>query len=617
MAGIAESGAVEPARSAPATQSNRRTPRVLSFAIHPSHVRTLLWLRWKVTLRGYTRNTGRIVSLVFVLLILVPALGGLALASWLAYTNLPHASAVGLLFLVLTGIYLVWAALPLLFYTLNEGLDVTKLQIYPLTRGEQMVSLVLATLLDLSTLFIVFFYGAILVAWSNSPAVVAITVVALVAAYVHTVSLSQLTLAVLMGLLRTRRYRDVTIIIFALFGVACSFSGQVVARLFSSATGPGNPAQLAQAPIEQYLRWTPPGMAAESITLANGGNISLALIWLGGSVVLIPLVLALWAWVLDRGITTAETSAAGGGRSRRAGRRQPTGSAAAGAAVATVHVAAAPAVAARGVGRRGFRLLSGATRAIARKDALYLWRDPQLKAQLLSTLFLVVLILFPNIFSGGGSASSYDTYGVPDVLGGGASVFLAILPALLVTETFTQNSLGMDRQGLQTLFLFPVRPLDILWGKNLFAGGFAMIFMTILAVVKAVLTGGWLYVPLTLCGGLAAVLLVMGCGNVTSVLLPFRWRQMRMGDTSSLAGENGCLRGILQMVVLAVVAVLLIPVALALILPIVLTQLTWYVFLVPAVLLYGVGFHQIASRIIARVMLRRTPEILAVTVRET
>jgi hypothetical protein len=146
---------------------------------------------------------------------------------------------------------------------------------------------------------------------------------------------------------------------------------------------------------------------------------------------------------------------------------------------------------------------------------------------------------------------------------------------------------------------------------------FAMAFMTLLAVIKAVLSGGWIFVPLTLLGGLAAVLLVMGCGNVTSVLLPFRWRQMRMGDTSSLAGENGCLRGILQMVVLAIVAALLVPVAIALVAPAVAGHLEWYLVSVPAVLVYGMGFHQIASRLIAPVLQRRAPEILAVTVRET
>jgi hypothetical protein len=195
-------------------------------------------------------------------------------------------------------------------------------------------------------------------------------------------------------------------------------------------------------------------------------------------------------------------------------------------------------------------------------------------------------------------------------------VLLAIVPAILVTQTLTQNALGMDRQGLQTLFLFPVRPLDILWGKNLFAGSFAMAFMTVLALIKAILSGGWLFVPLTLLGGLAAVLLVMGCGNVASVLLPFRWRQMRMGDTSSLAGENGCLRGILQMVVLAIVFVMLVPVAIGLVMPAVLGYLEWYLISVPLVLVYGIGFHQVVTRIIAPVLGRRGPEILAVTVRE-
>lgn len=607
MAGIADRGSGSTRSAAAPTALKTRRWQGVSFTIHPSHVRTLMWLRWKLTLRGYARNTGRIVSLVFILIFLVPLLGGVALASLLGYTSLPHTSAVGLLFLVMSGIYLLWAGLPLLFYTLNEGLDVTKLQIYPVTRGEQMVSLLLATLLDLSTLFIVFFYVAILLGWHNSPAALAITLVALVAAYVHTISFSQLTLAVLMGLLRTRRYRDVTIIIFALFGVACSFSGQVIARLFiASPFGNGGASQLAQVHVEQYLRWTPPGMAAQAIVSANEGQVGTSLLWLAASLILVPIVVTIWAWVLDRGITTAETAAAGG---RRLTRARPARVSTGVATTATAELKETTA------SKRGWRPLSSATRAIAQKDALYLWRDPQLKAQLLSTLFLVVLILFPNIFSG--SSSGAGDYGMPSLVGGNTSVLLAILPALLVAETFTQNSLGMDRQGLQTLFLFPVRPLDILFGKNLFTGTFAMIFMTVLAVIKGALTGGWLFVPLTLCGGLAALLLVMGCGNVTSVLLPFRWRQMRMGETGTLAGENGCLRSVLQMVTLGIVAILLVPVAVALLVPSMLEHSEWYAFSVPAVLAYGILFHQVATRLVAPVLQRRAPDILAITVRET
>jgi hypothetical protein len=240
----------------------------------------------------------------------------------------------------------------------------------------------------------------------------------------------------------------------------------------------------------------------------------------------------------------------------------------------------------------------------------YLWRDPQYKVALMGMIVPVILVLFPNIFYGYGQRASSGS------ILGDASVLLAPLPALLLVYSFSINSLGMDRQGLQTLFLFPVRPLDVFWGKNLFAGGLAMAGVTILTLIKGAMTGGWGYVPLALCVGLAAVLLTLGCGNVTSVLFPFRMRQMRMGETSSMSSENGCLRGIISMTVLMVVAILLLPVAAAVVLPLLLGHNEWFIVTVPLALLYGIAFHQIATRLIAPVLLRRAPEILAVTVRE-
>src|SRR5262249_18785318 len=148
------------------------------------------------------------------------------------------------------------------------------------------------------------------------------TLVALALAYVHTVSLSQLILAALMGLLRSRRFRDLSIIIFALFGTICSFSNQLVARLFIPRGSNGEPpdlaATLAAAHLDQYLRWTPPGMAAQSIVLADRGDYLAAFPWLLGAALLVPVALFLWAVILDRGITSAESAGAGGGRRRRA-----------------------------------------------------------------------------------------------------------------------------------------------------------------------------------------------------------------------------------------------------------------------------------------------------------
>lgn len=570
-----------------------------SYAINPAHVRTLLWLRWKLTLRGYTRSWQRIVGLAFSILFIVPVSVGLAFGSIYGYSSLSRAAAMQILFGVLALLYIGWAALPLLQYTLNEGLDVTKLQIYPLTRGEQMVSLVLATFFDFTTIIIIALYIAVFIGWHASPLAAAVTVVALLAAYIHTIGFSQLILAALMGLLRTRRFRDLTVIVFALFGSACSLGSQLVARNFVT----NNPTSIERVDLATYLRWTPPGMGAQAIVLANDGNIVQALPWLLGSLILVPVLLWIWAIVLERGITSAESA---GSDSRRRGRRPrlaPT-------VATTLNGTAMHVMPAAQSTQRGWRPISRVALAITQKDARYLWRDPQLKAALLSTLLATIFLLVPRFYAGTNAASSSRLNSGP------FSIFLGVFPALLVILTFSLNSLGMDRAGLQMLFLFPVRPLDILFGKNLFTGTLSFIILVALTCARAALGSGWDYVPLAITVGSAAILVMLACGNVTSVLSPFRMRQMRTGDTSTIAQENGCLRSIIAIGTLVVTAILLIPVAVAVIVPFGIDHPQWLIYTVPVALIYGVSLYQFATRLIAPVLLKRGPEILAATTRE-
>lgn len=591
MAGIADTPQTSIAASTPTSRT--------SYAINPAHVRTLLWLRWKLTLRGYTRSWQRIVGLVFSMLFIIPASFGVAYGSIYAYTSLSHAAATQIIFGVLALLYIGWAALPLLQYTLNEGLDVTKLQIYPLTRGEQMVSLVLATFFDFTTIIIVTLYVAVFIGWHASPIAAAITVVALLAAYIHTVGFSQLILAALMGLLRTRRFRDLTVIVFALFGSAFSLGSQLVARSFIIS----DPTSIARVDLATYLRWTPPGMGAQAIVLANGGNVVSALPWLLASIILVPVLLWIWAVVLERGITSAESAGADSRRRTRRSRLTP-------AVAAVSSRSAVHAIPATQPTRRGWRPISPIALAITQKDARYLWRDPQLKAALLSTLLVTIFLLVPRFYTGTDAASSSR------INNGPLSIFLGVFPALLVILTFSLNSLGMDRAGLQMLFLFPVRPLDILFGKNLFTGTLSFIILVALTCARAALGSGWDYVPLAIAVGTAAIFVMLACGNVTSIISPFRMRQMRTGDTSTIAQENGCLRSIIAIATLVVTAILLIPVAIAVIIPFGIERPQWLIYTVPVALIYGISLYQVATRLIAPIMLKRGPEILAATTRE-
>lgn len=602
MAGIA---------GAPSTTRPRSRERVryqdISFAVNPRHVRTLLWLRLRITLRGYTRNWQRVVGLVFGLLFILLIGGGIAAASAFAYTTLPYHSTVEVLFGVLAFLYGAWAVLPLLQYSLNEGLDVTKLQGYPVTRGEQMVSLVLSTLLDVSTLFIFALFAAIIVGWHATPLATAFTVVALALAYVHIVGFSQLILAALMGLLRSRRYRDLTVVFFALLGSSCWLLDQLFFSHIDSALGLANSNVLGTLHLERYLQYTPPGMAAQAVVNANQGNIVTATGWLLMLALLVPVLLVLWARVLDHSITTAETAGATTARSRRTRRAMPAPAALAPAMSDT----SAPARAASHPRRA---MLSGAALAVMDKDLRYLWRDPQLKAALLSSLAPILLVFLPNLYAD--PSPHYSHYLTHFDAAGPFGVLFAPLPALLIVMVLAINAFGLERQGLQTLFLFPARPLDIFWGKNLAVGILAYAMEIILTLIKAAITGGWFYVPLALIGGLAALLAMLGIGNVTSVLFPFRSRQMRMGDASSFSSENGCLRSVISICTLGVAILLLLPVATAVLMPLAIHKESWLVFTLPFALAYGVLLHQVPTRIIAPVFLRRAPEILHATIPE-
>jgi hypothetical protein len=575
------------------------------FSLRWDHIRALLWLRWKLTVRGYTHSARQIIGLIFTAIFLVGLAAALGLGTTAGYLLLDRPDAGQLLYIVLVGLWVAWAAFPLMQYTLNEGLDVTKLQIYPLTRGEQMASLLLATLLDMTTIIILALLAAVIVGWHASLPAVLITVVALALVYVLIVTTSQLLLAALMGILRSRRFRDLMVVFFALFGVSCALINQFVSRAMIGF----RPGDFATWHLERYLQWFPTGFGARAIILADQGSYVEALPWLGVMLALAVVLIVVWAWVLERGITTAESAGAGVRRRPRRGR--------AGVAVAGgnggVAVAGAASISVAGSGRSGWGPFSGPALAIADKDRRYFWRDPQIKASLISTLVLLVFVLLPSILGGRRVelTGSDGGLGIPIAPW---QVFIAPLPALFITLNLAQNAFGLEREGLQTLFLFPVKPLDILRGKNLAVAVVAGSVSALMTVLVAALGGAWSNVPMALGYAVAAILVLLGCGNLISVFIPMRVRRMRMGQGNFAASGNGCLRTLLMFVATMATYALLAPVAAALLLPLILSHTEWLVITLPASVLYAIVFYEVVTRIAASQLLARAPDILKATV---
>ena len=247
--------------------------------------------------------------------------------------------------------------------------------------------------------------------------------------------------------------------------------------------------------------------------------------------------------------------------------------------------------------------------SIAVKDIKYYRRDPQLLRLVFQSFISMFVLIAVTLFNTSGSGR---------FVVGSWAVMVAPLYALFAITTFSYNILGMERQSLTSLFLFPVNPKQVLWGKNIVAFFIGLIEVLLLVFVSAYVSNGWHLVIPALAVGIAGIGVILGCGNFSSIFFPQRMPQGRRGfqNTNTVSSEGGCLRSIMSLAVLAVMAVLLIPVAAGLILP-VFYHVEWiWTFTVPASILYSTVFYILVTNAVAPRMLTRTPEILAVVTRE-
>jgi len=557
------------------------------MAIHADKLRWLFWLRWKTLMRGYSRRPLSIIGALFVLLFIVLVAGTIAVVSFFAYRLLPSPANSEVLYLVLTATLLVWIVLPLLEFTANEGLDASKLVLFPLTRAELMASLLFSTLLDIPTIGLVLVLVAVVAGWAVSVPVTILTSVTMLIFYIQVIGISQLVLALFMRVLQGRRFRDLSIIIIALFTSSCYLiqqfvlGGTRILHLYDN---------LKSASFSPYLKWLPSGLAASSITQAIQGNWGASIATLAMLVVTSALTLYLWQYVLQRSLSASEVGASARARGRR---RQQT---------PVVTTAVEP------VGVSLWeRLIPAQVSALAIKELKYFWRDPQLKAMMFQSVIYIAIFLAAPLINPNSSRFG----------GNGYVLLITPMVVILFMLTFSLNVLGLERQSLTTLFLFPVAPQRILWGKNLAVLTLGIVELVVLIAVGAFITHAWNLVLPVLVGGLAGMGVALGCGNITSVYFPQYTRQMQRGfRATGQTSQAGCLRAVMSFAILILSGILLIPVALALGLPLIFNSEWIWIISMPLSLIYGIAFHQIATRRVAPRMLERAPEILAITTRE-
>ena len=497
------------------------------------------------------------------------ALAGLPLAfgGFLLLALVPRAEPrAGLLLVeaVFLLLFCGWGLFPLLSFAGDASLDPSRLALLPLRPGELVTGLSLAACVGVAPLCtLVALVGAVVGFATLGPGVV-LVVAAVLVQFALCIVGSRALLTALSRQLRSRRARDLVIVLVSVTAVGFNLALQVGARMAERLER----ADLeGMRPLVRVLGWLPPGLAARAVVDAGEGRLPAAAAELAGAALAV-VVLGWWWWrSLDRVLTTAEPAA-----QRR--NRQPAGL----------------------IPRPLRRLLPADPRgAVAAKELRYLARHPRLRvAWVISCLLGLGLVVF---------------VAVTDGLRHPWMVLASLTMAFMASQN-SLNQFGFDGAAYWTQVAAGVDPRGDLSGRNLASLLSGMATTTVLSVLLAAVTGGWLYVPVALCLGLGVLLLSLGVADVVSVRFPYPLPEDATNLWAVQGTGQGCLVGVVQMVAFAAQGLLVAPLAVVVVTGLV----AWppaLVLVCPLAIGYGVFVWRVGLGVGAGWLGGHQPELLA------
>jgi ABC-2 type transport system permease protein len=502
------------------------------------------------------RRAGIVVGGLFGGAMGVAAFVGLLLAR--GHGRLPEDLSVVLFVALLAG----WVVLPILTFGSDDLLDPARLALFPLTRRALLTVMGVGALVGVAPIATTVAALGLLPATGSDPVSYVVALLSVVLLLALCVSASRATAAALSGLLRSRRGRDLGVVLAALVGL----SFQLINPLLQIAAGHGNAGERAFHGLAGPLRWTPPGLLAT----APGRSLPAA----AGSLLVVAAVVAALLVVWERSVRRSLERAEITGSRRRRG------------------TALAP---------RGVPVPAGRVGAIMAKDLRYLVREPRrLVAALTAVLLPLAVALGPLVLAGGRPS--------------GALVFVVCGIGMLSAISSGSNRFGMDGSATWLLLSSAIDQRDA--RRDLIGGDLAIATVTIPALLLiggllAAVTGGWVYLPPAL--GIAFALLGIGVAvsGLIAVSAPFAVPPSQNAFGSGGAGQ-GCTAGLLTMVALAAELAVCLPL-LALLLPALLVPSRVFgVALLVVGPAYGLAVGAFLRRKVASRWADRAPEVLQV-----
>lgn len=563
------------------------------MAVSDNKVQSRHWalfkLRAKLTWRRFSQQKGQLVGVVIGLICILPLVLLAAGGSWFGYTSAPDQWPAQIFGLILVGLWAFWVVFPILATALGEGISVDQLLQYPLSVRDIVLGMTLGSLLDWQTYFAFpLFIAAVVGLGMKSLVLAPLVFVACIVGLGLMVVSSHLTLTVLGGILQSRRFRDVAVVLLSLSGFICWVGTQALGNVAETITSTFN---ISGEDAEQFfatfqpldtLKWLPPGALGQSVASADSGSWGMALVWLLYAVAWLIALAWLWGKLVFR-LTT------GGGhliqfKPRAEKPKAPP--------------------------KKGWELgwlrgvLSAETHQIMLNEFRASWRVPQRRLVTLQAILMPLVIGGFSLVNAGGFGRT--TASLP-------SFVTAIAIPLYVIFSFWisgQNMLGWEHRGLPSLLLTPVPRERIFRGKSIAIMIVNGLPLMIIALVFATLSGQpiaylWAFM------GMLAVLPIMAVQSIISTYFPFPVKLNYKANKSSFS-SGGCIGAIVIMTILPFSIIMLS-------LPLVIPSLVYYLAasyrwviipLVPLLVAYAIGVWYFATAWAGSILIEREPEVI-------
>jgi ABC-2 type transport system permease protein len=503
---------------------------------------------------GGVRTVGFLIGCLYAL--------GLGIAAAAGFLALQHNRSDLTVAAEMVGVVVVfgWAAFPLLGFGSDETLDPTRLTLLPLRRGDLVGGLLGASLAGpAGVATAIGLIGATVAFLPPSPLAI-VVIAAAVVQLAMCAALGRAVVTALSAALRTRKGRDLRIVFVALIGFAPE------ALRLAIGDGPVRDASRLR-PWAHGLSWLPPVWPVRAMAAARSEHWAASLVELAGGIATVGALLWWWSRSLDRVMTTAE---------------------------------AAPDASAVPPSFRETPLFDPwlgflpRTRvgAVAARELRYTWREPRRRVQLVSGA-VIPFILLAGVFSRGGLHHHRIVFG-------------ALIVAFLAGSNRAVNQIGLDGPAFWAHVSAGQDLRADLTGKNLAVALVTLPLTLATGVLLALLSGGWGELGVTVGVGAALIAVLLGVGDVASILLPIPSPESAANAWGTQAGQ-GCTTGLLSLVVLGVEAVLSAPMVIPALL---LHGAAARVALVAASLLYGSAVHVVGLSLAVRIGAGRGPELL-------